>query len=63
MACTWVFAFNLSTCFAGLLDNEVAGMALDHIFDARLFVPRYDDKTCVVRCDAVVFSGRKLDRL
>ena len=63
MACTWVFAFNLSSCFASLLDNEVRGMALDHIFDPRLFVPRYDDEACAVRCDAVVFSGRKLDRL
>jgi hypothetical protein len=63
MAWPWVFALNLGTCFAGLLDDEVGGVTLDYSFDARLFVPWYDDEACAVRCDAVVFRGRKLDRL
>ena len=63
MAWPWVVALNLGTCFASLLDDEVGGMTLDDSFDARLFVPRYDDEACEVRCDAVVFSRRKLDRL
>jgi hypothetical protein len=63
MAWAWVFALNLGTCFAGLLDDEVGGVTLDDSLDARPFVPGYDDEACAVRCDAIVFSGRKLDRL
>lgn len=63
MARPWVFALNLGARLASLLDNEVGGMPLDDSFDARLFVPGYDDEACAVRCDAVVFRGRKLDRL
>jgi hypothetical protein len=63
MAWPGVFAFDLGPCLASLLDNEVAGVTLDDRFDARLFVPGYDDEARPVRCDAVVFSGRKLDRL
>jgi hypothetical protein len=63
MAWPWVFALYLGTCLASLLDDEVGGVTLDHSFDARPFVPGYDDEVCAVRCDAVVFRGRKLDRL
>jgi len=63
MAWPWVLALNLGTCFASLLDDEVAGVPLDDRLDARLFVSRYDDEACAVGCDAVVFRGRKLDRL
>jgi len=63
MAWPWVFALNLGTCFASLLNDEVGGVTLDDSFDARLLVPGYDDEACAVRCDAVVFRGRKLDRL
>lgn len=63
MAWPRVFAFNLGTCLAGLLDDEVAGVPLDDVFDARLFVSGYDDEACAVRRDPVVFRGRKLDRL
>jgi hypothetical protein len=63
MAWPRVLALNLGTCFASLLDDEVGGVTLDDCFDVCLFVPRYDDEACEVRCDAVVFSGRKLDRL
>ena len=56
-------ALNLSTGFASLLDDDVGGVSLDDSFDARLFVARYDDEARAVRCDAVVFSGRKVDRL
>jgi hypothetical protein len=63
MAWPWVFALDLGTCLADLLDDEVAGVTFDDSFDARLFVPGYDDEVCAVRCDAVVFRGRKLDRL
>ena len=63
MAWPGVFALNLGPCLASLLDDEVAGVTLDDSFDARLFVPRHDDEKCEVRRDAIVFSGRKLDRL
>lgn len=63
MAWPWVFALDLGTCLAGLLDDEVGSVTLDHSFDARLFVSGYDDEACAVRCDPVVFRGRKLDRL
>lgn len=58
-----MFALNLRTRFASLLDNQVGRVTLDNSFDARLLVPRYDEETCEVRCDAIVISGRKLDRL
>ena len=54
MAWPWVFALNLGTCFASLLNDEVGGVTLDDSFDARLFMPRYDHEACAVRCDAVV---------
>jgi hypothetical protein len=63
MAWPWVFALNLGTRFASLFDDEVGGVTFDDSFDARLFVPAYDDEACAMRRDAVVFSGRKLDRL
>jgi hypothetical protein len=63
MAWPWVFALNFGACLAGLLDDEVGGVSLDDSFDARLFVSGYDDEACGVRCDAVVFRGRELDRL
>ena len=58
-----MFALDLGTRLASLLDDEVAGVTLDHSFDARLFVPGHDDEARPVRCDAVVFRRRKLDRL
>src|SRR4051812_39554780 len=57
MAWPRVFALDLGTCFASLLDHEVGGMTLDHGFDARSFVAGYDDEACAVRCDAVVLPG------
>ena len=38
-------------------------MTLDDAFDARFFVPGYNDEARGVRCDAVVLSGPKVDRL
>lgn len=40
MAWSWVFALDLGTCLAGLLDDKVGGVTLDHSFDAGLFVAR-----------------------
>ena len=63
MAWPWVFALDLGTCLALLLDDKVCGVTLDDTFDARLLVPGHDDEVCAVRCDAVIFRGRKLDCL
>ena len=63
MAWPWVFALDLGTCIAGLLDDEVGSVTLDHNLDARLFVSGYDDEACAVRRDPVILRRRKLDRL
>jgi len=58
-----MFPLNLGTCFTLFFDDEVSGMTLDDSLHERVLVTGYDDEACEIRCDAVVLSRRKLNRL